>query len=171
MADQRSPGDGGLITMSWDSVIAIAEVIGVVAIIASLVYVGVQIRQNSAIARATIINATNTQSARMAELIAQDAELAAIYDKGINGKSLAGTDLVRFIALLEIHITWLEDVDAQAELGLFFQDKELADPVEFNRGELAFLFSTPETRQWWNENKQYYRPKFAQKIDRCLDSI
>ncbi len=82
--------------MNWDIIIAVSEMIGVVAIIASLAYVGIQIRQNTSIARATIIHDTNSDAMRMAELIVQNAEVAVIHDKGTNGESLTGTDLVNF---------------------------------------------------------------------------
>jgi hypothetical protein len=138
--------------VNWDGIIAVSELIGVVAIIASLAYVGVQIRQSTSIARATIIHATYSDAMRMAELIVQDSEVAAIFHKGTTGESLAGTDLVRFFALIEMHLTWLEDVDSQFEADLFFQDEELGDFIEYMSGELASFFSTPEARQWWQDN-------------------
>ena len=117
--------------MNWAAINAISEVIGTVAIVATLIYVAVQIRQSTSIARATIIHETNSDSIRLSECIAMDAELAAIYQKGTNGESLSGTDLVRYLALIEMHLAWFEDVDSQAEANLFFQDDELRDVVEF----------------------------------------
>ena len=45
--------------MNWDAVIAVAEIVGVMAVIASLIYVAMQIRQNTAIARANIVHETS----------------------------------------------------------------------------------------------------------------
>ncbi len=158
--------------MNWDAVIGISEVIGVIAIIASLVYVGTQIRQNNLIARATIIHDTGAVSMRIAELVAQDAELAAIYQKGTHGESLTGTDLVRFLALVDMYLTWLEDVDCQFEADLYFQEDGLEDIVDAQSGDLAEFFSTPEARQSWkNELKHIYRPSFVNKIDKYIDKI
>ncbi len=108
--------------VNWDAVLAITEVVGVVAVIASIIYVAVQIRQNTSIARATIVHETNTSAMRVPELIAQDAELADIYRKGLDGESLQGADLVRFTALVEIYLTWLEDVDSQYMSNLYFDE-------------------------------------------------
>ena len=107
--------------MSWDVIPTIFEVVGVIAVVASLVYVAVQIRQSTAIARTTIIHETSTDAQRIPELIAQDPELATIYDKGVTGQSLSGVDLVRYVALLEMYLMWLENIDSQAEAGLFFK--------------------------------------------------
>ena len=117
--------------MNWVEINAVSEVIGTVAIIGTLVYVAAQIRQSTSIARATIIHATNSDAIRLSECIAKDAELAAIYQKGTNGTSLSGTDLVRYLALNEMHLAWFEDVDSQAEANLLFQDDELRNVIDF----------------------------------------
>ena len=152
--------------MSWDGIIAISEIVGVVAIIASLAYVGVQIRQSTSIARATIIHETNSLAMRTPELVLQDSEVAAIFQKGTTGESLAGIDLVRFFGLIEIYLTWLEDADSQYEAGLFYQDEEFEDFVGYMSEELDRYFSTPEARQWWQDSRRFYRPSFARKVDR-----
>jgi hypothetical protein len=157
--------------MNWNAIIAVTEVIGVIAIIASLVYVAAQIRQNNVIARATIISTTNSDSMRISELIAQDAELAAIYEKGSNGVSLTSTDLRRFLGLVEIYLAWLENVDSQNEVDLYFKWDEIEDVVVHMKGELEEFFSTPEVRQWWTSAKPVYRPSLARKIDQCIDGM
>ena len=60
--------------MNWDAVIAVAEIIGVMAVIASLIYVAMQIRQNTAIARANIVHETSVFFSRFYELLASDAQ-------------------------------------------------------------------------------------------------
>ena len=156
--------------MSWVAIIGVTEVIGVIAIIGSLIYVAAQIRQNSLIARATIIHGTNSDAMRVPELIASDAELAAIYQKGFNGESLTGTDLVRFLALCEMFLTWLEDIDAQIEANLYFQDVEIEGAVDSNSREVRAYMSIPEVRQWWLQGKVAWRPSFAKKIDKYVDA-
>lgn len=156
--------------MNWDAIAAVAEIIGVIAIIASLFYVAVQIRQNNVIARATIISTTNSDSMRMSELVAQDAELAEIFDKGTNGVSLTGVERTRFIMLLEMYLVWLENVDSQSEADLYFVWDEVEDVVVHMTDELAEWFSTPEARQWWTRNRPGYRPGFARKVDRCIEA-
>jgi hypothetical protein len=156
--------------VSWDAIIATSEVISAIAIIASLIYVAVQIRQNNSIARSTIIHGTNSDAMRFPELIVQNAEVAAIYQKGTNGESLTGNDLVRFLGLIEVYLIWLEDSDSQAEVGLFFQDDELVDFVDYMSGDFAPFFSTPEARRWWHgDAKHYWRPSFARKISKYVD--
>jgi hypothetical protein len=68
--------------MNWEAASAIAEILGVIAVIGSLIYVGRQINQNTWIARANIVHETGALSNQIFQLIAQDSELADIYDSG-----------------------------------------------------------------------------------------
>lgn len=155
--------------MNWDAIGAMAEVIGVVAIIASLIYVAIQIRQNTQITRANIINETNTDAQRIPEIIAQDAELAAIYHKGTHGQSLTGTDLVRFQALVEMYVLWFENADTQFAADLWYQEKELDDVVDYLSEEVLPFFSTPEVREWSDDtHKKIYPSGFVEKIDKHI---
>lgn len=158
--------------VNWDAVLAITEVVGVVAVIASIIYVAVQIRQNTSIARATIVHETNTSAMRVPELIAQDAELADIYRKGLDGESLQGADLVRFTALVEIYLTWLEDVDSQYMSNLYFDEDDDEDLVDYMSRDFGPMFSTPEVRKWWHEYaKSKYRPSFVRKVERHVGAV
>jgi hypothetical protein len=105
--------------MNWEAAGAIAEILGVIAVIGSLIYVGRQINQNTDIARANMVHETGTLSTQFYQLIAQDSELADIYDRGITGVSLNRVDLRRFTALVTMYMTWLEDLDSQATAGLY----------------------------------------------------
>jgi hypothetical protein len=153
--------------VNWDAISAIAEVVGVIAIIASLIYVGKQINQNTKIARANIVHETNATALRIQELIAQDASLANIYKLGSSGVSLEGTDLERFIAIVHMYMTWLEDTDSQYVAGLYFEEDDEEDLVDYMSRDFAQLFSTPEIRRWWHESgKVAFRPSFVQKMDK-----
>ncbi len=153
--------------MNLDAISAVAEVVGVVAVIGSLVYVGLQIKQNTTIARANIVHETSVAAVRIHELIAQDSTLADIYRKGTNGISLDGTELERFIALVHIYVTWLEDVDSQYVSGLYFDEDDDEDLIDYMSRGFAGLFSTPEARRWWHQGgKLAYRPSFIKKMDK-----
>ena len=72
--------------MNWDAIVAIVEVIGLLAIVASLVYLAIQVRQNSTlisqntfVARSLMVHETSVFYARFFELIAESSELASIY--------------------------------------------------------------------------------------------
>ena len=92
--------------------------------------------------------------------------------KGTHGESLTGTDLVRFLALVEMYILWLEDVDSQFRADLHYQDGQLEDIVDKLSAEFTAMSSTPEVRQWWHDDaKQTYLTSFVEKIDQHVDAV
>ena len=103
---------------------AIGEMVGGAAVVASLIFVGIQIRHNSELTResgriasGTTFHQMNVMYADFFRPIAQDPELAAIYRKGRAGEDLDADEVVRYEALLQLHVSWLEDVYLQQALG------------------------------------------------------
>lgn len=135
--------------MNWDAVIALAEIAGVIAVIASIVYVGVQIKQNTAIARATIVHETSVFYSRFYELLAGDADLTDIYRRGIQGEELSANETLRFESLLEIYMAVLEDLDHQYNANLYFDEDDDVDLVEFMAPSYKAFLSSPVARDWW----------------------
>ena len=124
--------------MDWNALSAIAEIVGAVAVIGSLIYIAVQIRQNSILlkqntdfARASIVHETNVSQTKIYELIVQDKEVAEIFQRGINGDILDGTELLRFEAILNIYCSWLEDVDSQFKADLYFDEEDEGDLLDY----------------------------------------
>lgn len=130
----------------------IAELVGFAAIIASLVFVGLQLRQSEVIARSEL-NATV-----LANKIAVNAtiiEHADIWERGNRGEKLVGADVTIFSRqVLSINdeayfavqnfLEWGRVDDAKADTGVF----------------AAFLHENPGARRVWRlrEDKlRYYR--------------
>ena len=137
--------------MNWDALSAIAEMVGVVVIIASLIYVAVQIRQNNDIARATIVHETAVSFSRFHELLAADAELTGIYVRGINGEELSEIEARRFVSLIEITMAYLEDVDHQYKSDLFYDEDDNIDLIEYLAPTYRKFFSSPLFQDWWRQ--------------------
>lgn len=157
--------------MSWDAVIAIAEVVGVVAVIASLVYVAAQIHQNTDIARATLVHGTQVSFSRFHELLAADAELADIYIRGENGEDLSEVETRRFNSLIEITVAYLEDVDLQYKLDLYFDEDDDIDLILYIAPTYRRLFCSPLFRKWWKEQApDSMTPSSYAKISEILAS-
>ena len=68
--------------MNWDAIGAIAELLGAVGVIASLVYLASQIRQNSKLLRSSAASTTTDSVTRISTLMVQDPEVARIFWEG-----------------------------------------------------------------------------------------
>ena len=108
--------------MNWEAVVAVTEVIGVIALIASLVYVGIQIKQNANLARAGIVHNTSVAWANASAMLATDAELTDIYLRGVSGEALSPVDTKRLESLIDVYMTNLEDIDHQYQSDLYFDE-------------------------------------------------
>ena len=68
--------------MNWDAISAIAEILGAVAVVASLMYVGKQVAQNTAMMRVGSASETLEKDFDLTNPILESAELADIWSKG-----------------------------------------------------------------------------------------
>jgi hypothetical protein len=148
--------------MNWDAIGAIAETLAAAGVIASLIYVGLQMRQNSRLidqsivaARSGVVHDVNASYFRFYEFLAQDAELCDIYQRGIRGEALTEIETGRFESLIIIYVIWMEDADHQHRSGLYFEEDE-TDPI----ADMAYihrpLLSSPIGRQWWSQNAEEF---------------
>jgi len=158
--------------MNWDAVVAIVEIVGLLAVVVSLIYVAVQVRQNSEligqntlVARSSMVHETAVFYARFFELIAENSDLALIYHKGLTGESLDPGEATRFEALLEVYFTSLEDHDHQYKSGLYFDEDDDTDLVEFMAPAFRELLSSRYGSEWWERiGKDRSTPSFYDKI-------
>ena len=71
--------------MNWEAISAIADIIGVIAIVVSLIYVSIQIRQNTKVARAATRQAIADSTESLGNDLLNSAEMAEIFVKHMNG--------------------------------------------------------------------------------------
>ena len=160
--------------MDWNAIGAIAESLGVLGVIASLVYVALQVRQNSKLidqnilaTRSAMVHQISNSYSRFYELLAQDSELTDIYRRGIRGEILTENEVSRFESLLSVYVTWLEDADHQYMSDLYFEQDE-TDPVADMVGDFGPLLSSPIGRDWWARRGHLTTPSLHTKITNLI---
>lgn len=65
--------------MNWEALGALGEIAGAMAVIVTLVYLSVQIRQNTKASRVAAVQAASENSSRFSELIAGDTALGEVF--------------------------------------------------------------------------------------------
>jgi hypothetical protein len=87
--------------MNWDALGAIAELLGAIAVVATLAYLSVQLRQNTASVRTSSAAAHSEAMRSLNIAVAQDAELVRLYWAGLaNRAALTDEDRRRFDFLI-----------------------------------------------------------------------
>ena len=156
--------------MNWDAVIGFTEIIGVVAIVVSLVYVAAQIRQNTDIARAMIVHETSVSFMHFHEILACEAELADLIHRGTCGEELSDVETFRFQSLVEMYMALMEDIDHQYKSDLYFDEDDDVDIIEFMAPAFRPLLSSPIARDWWkNMAPHSTTPSLYLKISKIME--
>ena len=110
--------------MNWNAIVAISQLIAAVGVILSLVFVGLQIKQNTRALQRTEHNSTMEQWTVIRQAIAQNRDIAELMTTGLRGESdLDAADHLRLDQMLQengwaaFHI-WTEPNAASFRKGL-----------------------------------------------------
>ena len=163
--------------MNWDAIVAIVEIVGLLAVVVSLIYLAIQVRQNSQlinqntfVARSAMVHETSVFYARFFELIAENSELASIFHRGTNSEELNPVELERFEALLEVYFTSLEDMDHQFKSDLYFDEDDDEDLIQFMAPAYRDMLICKHGSDWWDRTaKIRCAPSFYEKIQKIRE--
>jgi len=85
--------------VNWEAIGAISNILSALAVIATLGYVAVQIRQNTSALRSAATQGTHDQTAAVYDLLASDPQLSDIFVRGLEEPdSLNRVETARFYA-------------------------------------------------------------------------
>jgi len=152
--------------MNWDAIAAIGQVVGAVLVGITLVYLAIQLRQNTAAMKSSTFLSVSTLMGSNMEIFATHADVAPLFIKaqaGLDGLSAA--ERVRFGFLMMMAFRRVETVVVQRHLGAI--DPELTHG--FERSAMSAL-RAPGTRQWWETAKGGFSDLFATWVDQQLGS-
>ncbi len=151
--------------MSWDALGAIAEVIGTVAVVVSVIYLAVQVRENTKFsaqeAVATAIDAFN----EFDRLIAVNSDLASILLRGEQSlSSLSPEEQRRFEHLISIEFGVYEGWHTRSwRTGIGREQDDLMQRM------LGERLSNDGIADWWLDYRHEYPLPFLEWVDSFHD--
>ncbi len=147
--------------MNWDAIGAIGEIAGAAAVVLSLVYLAVQVRQNTQILRrsstADAVSAWREWNGRLID----SADVTRIFRKGVEGlQHLDPDDRARFVALIGTFFKTFEDLHYQYLHGFM-------DPEVWRGWQVfgAIYLTSPGCRQYWDERRSAFSTDFQKWVD------
>ena len=150
--------------MNWDAIGAIGEVVGAVAVFITLVYLSLQIRQNTRSVKASAVQAAMISASSTYSALAYDADMSRIYWEGLSDfKSLSRDERRRFATYMASTLKPTESVLAQTRLGTLDYDD-----WEGERRELIRHFSQPGMRTWWVKGEAAFGSELVEFINRDI---
>ncbi len=149
--------------MTWEAISAIAEVCGVIAVIVTLVYLAIQIKQSTVAMRGTTINAVTDrifQEQRWA------ADLADTFAKFHDPDSLTVPEKIRYLNWINSGLR-----NRQNEYFLYKQGSLDEQVWQASVSMIPLFLSEPIARKWWDESKSLFADDFRKFVDSLVKEV
>ena len=153
-------------SLTLEQVSYLAEIIGVIVVVISIIYLAIQVRQNT---KATQISATQEFVGAynsFARELAQTEEMADIWIRGnVDFQSLTNSESIRFSALIGQWFRLIASAYTQWQKGAF--DNEFWSGIETS---LVDTMSATGAKQVWDYRKQWYGNDFQELVNAIVKS-
>jgi hypothetical protein len=146
--------------MSLSDLANIGQVIGAIAVVVSLIYVALQIRQNTNAVRAATAQSVHEHFANWYQLFASDESLAPMAVKGLRDyDSLSETEKARFVAVFMAFLSYGQNAFLKWRQGLL-------SPSLWNGWEqvLMNLIGAPGGKGLWKERAYLFGEEFRRYV-------
>ena len=148
--------------MTLDQLYMLAEIIAAMAMIVSLIYVGVQVRENTRATRATAAQSFVDTMNGYVGLINSSNSLADVLDKGSAGlANIRGGEVIQFSAFHDQSFIAFESFFYQWRDGIL--DERLWDTY---RHALVDLLHMKGGTEWWEKRCHWFSQDFVREVER-----
>ena len=157
----RSPKASWEAEVSLEDLGNLGDFIGGIAVIVTLLYLAVQIRQNTRTLQAVSLDSAQDHFARSQIIQAQDKELADLLDRGMSDYS--GLDRVDKRRYRSFFIQQLRGLEI-----IFFKHQQRLLPTTSWEGyerTMDHSFGRPGWQQCWNETRVIFSPEFRELVE------
>jgi hypothetical protein len=145
--------------MNWEMAGVVAEVIGAIAVVTTLIFLAVEIRKNTVATRQQSYNDFVNRQSDWLESFSYDRERMSVFSAGLSGEKLDHIDSQRFMVNMMKIMNHMQDVYLQYEAGVA-EEKIWIAQSRF----LGALLSQSAFQNWWQESTQYYLPEFIAAV-------
>jgi hypothetical protein len=146
--------------MNWDAVGATGDIVGALAVVVSLVYVAIQIRQNTKATRQQSYHDLITRRSQVFfGKVAESRDVSKLWVAGGSGEALDEIDSQRFVSLMIDLMSHFQDVYLQHQSGVIEDHVWLAE-----RRILAAVISAPVFVEFWEAISQYFLAEFIEEV-------
>jgi hypothetical protein len=143
-----------------------AELVGIAAIVASLIFVGLQMRQSHEIALVTLYQMRADAAREVMVASLQSDGLVRAFERMDAGESPTPADTYFLETSLQLLFNHFENSHFLYQRGFLTEEHWLSD--------IANLTSTlmdPEAREIWDATKHVYRTSYVDAIDEALQGL
>ncbi len=149
--------------MNWEAIGAIAEIVGAAAVVITLAYLAIQIRNGTRVARSATRQAIAEMSMSMGTDLVADKELTVALLKDFKSEELDEADWVRLLARNYIAMRHYENIYYQYQTGMIEEDE-----WQGFRRNLKAMLQWRSAREYWKNESQYYSDAFRAEVQRIV---
>lgn len=150
--------------MNWDALGAIGELVGAIAVVATLAYLAVQVRQNNKLSRATAVQIVSQQNLEFLGMLATNPDLRELWIEGAEDyDKLDARAKQGFYFVAQMLLRLFEEQHQLRTQGALPDEMWEASNVTCVR-----MLSRPGPRQHWEDNKFIYNARYRQHVDELL---
>ncbi|HJT80266.1 MAG TPA: hypothetical protein VJ719_03630 [Chthoniobacterales bacterium] len=147
--------------MNWDEVSAIAQIIGSIAVVFSVLYLAIQVHQSTRIAKLAAQDAAATALREVTKPFAENAELARIWQLGLeNLEALSSEEQTRFFHSTYQFLKAYETIHFHHVYGLM--DEQIWQGW---CGLLKHYIASPGIERYWRLRHDLFSTRFQAFID------
>ena len=152
--------------MNWEAIGALSELVGAAVVVVSVVYLAIQVRQNTISVRSATVHAISESFADFTAKLSDDSELLELYIRGLaEDPQLSTLERLRFDFLILTLLRKLEYAFKEHEAGAIRETEWRGWSVP-----LRLVFSSPGGRRWWSDWAPVISEEFQQHVAGMLGS-
>ena len=150
--------------MNWEAAGAIGEIIGALAVFLTLIYLALQIRQNTKAVQAAAVDASISKVTSVRQSMYESAEIAGIYIAGIaNPDDLDELSRTRFRLLMHNVLLSISNIHSQTNFAGLSSSMWESQLVLLRR-----IITSPGGQWFWKEYQLEFDETFRGQIEAIL---
>jgi len=147
--------------MNWEALGAISDFLAAIAVIITLGYLALQIRQNTKALKSTATQGAHDQSAAVYDTLANAPELGDVFVRGLDTPdTLSAAETARLYAFLMATMFRFQNWHLQTRSGLI--EREL---LESWTRVLRQVSGTTGFQEFWRQRKHIFAPDFVENLE------
>jgi len=150
--------------VNWDAVTAITEMVGAIGVIVSLVYLAVQVRQNTRVARAATRQAIAGDLQALPSDLVEGDDAARIFHAHVSGEPVKPHEKVRLLARAYRDLHFWDNAHYQYQEGMLTVDEWRG--IRENCKQL--LLHVPAYREYWDGEGSSFPERFRIEMAQML---
>ena len=151
--------------LKLSDIASIAEIFGAVAVIISLVYVGVQVNDSARAVRSASVNDANIAVQSWYQQVGSDQQTSRVFYRALTStEALSNEEEFQFLMMFHGVFLSFQNSYLLAEEGTI--DVELREALT---QAILGVKDTPGMRRYWSQRKSFLHSAFADYVDQLLE--